>query len=204
MSNIWGYSNPGMRKSVQAIADEGRARPGIIRRKVFVSYHRADEEEVRKFIEDFRDFFIFKCVGITEAHDFINSRDPEYIKSRIRTEILGDTTVTMVLVGTCTKSRYFVDWEIYATLRDDKLNPRSALVGIALPYLGNTWDPPQRLADNIVEGNPGESYAFGIVYPTDGFALSRTVEQALVKRDKHSDLIKNARALQVANFQCPK
>ncbi len=202
MTYVPGVGFMNTRKSIQAIADEGRAKPGLIRRKVFVSYHRADEEEVRKFIEDFRDFFIFKCVGITENHDFIKSKDPEYIKSRIRTEILGDTSVTMVLVGTCTWSRHFVDWEISATLRDDKLNPLSALVGIALPHLGNTWKPPKRLSDNIVEKNPDASYAFGIVYPSDGYALSRVVEKALVNRDQHSSRKNNTRPLQEGNFAC--
>ncbi|WP_372493341.1 TIR domain-containing protein [Janibacter melonis] len=36
---------------------------------------------------------------------------------RIRTKYLGDSSVTIVLVGSCTWARRYVDWEVYSSLR---------------------------------------------------------------------------------------
>lgn len=44
-----------------------------------------------------------------------DSNNPEYIMRRIREEKLHDSTVTIVLIGNCTHSRRYVDWEIKAS-----------------------------------------------------------------------------------------
>lgn len=90
------------------------------KRKVFISYHRGDRAEVDAFIHKWADIegvFIPKALGVYDNEDFINSDNPEYIMNQIRSRYLGDSTVTIVLVGTCSHSRRFVDWELKTSLR---------------------------------------------------------------------------------------
>ncbi|MBN1655077.1 MAG: TIR domain-containing protein [Deltaproteobacteria bacterium] len=42
---------------------------------------------------------------------------PDYVMRRIRDEHLRDSTVTIVMIGNCTWSRKYVDWELQASLR---------------------------------------------------------------------------------------
>src|SRR5690349_9210002 len=78
------------------------------RRKCFVSYYGRDRQEVQTFLKDFGDVFIAKEIGVTDADDFIDSQDPEYVMSRIRAEHLGDSTVTLLMLGSCTHSRKYI------------------------------------------------------------------------------------------------
>src|SRR5690625_1135126 len=106
------------------------------RRKCFISYHHDDESEVQKFIQDFdhsRDVLIARGIGASMAGDIINSNNSDYIKNRIREKYLRDTTVTIVLIGKCTWSRKFVDWEVSASLRNTPTASRSGLLAITLP-----------------------------------------------------------------------
>jgi hypothetical protein len=54
------------------------------------------------------------------------------IRQKIRDEYLRDTTVTVVLIGKKTWKRKHVDWEIGASIRHTKLNPRLGLLWIFL------------------------------------------------------------------------
>jgi hypothetical protein len=83
-----------------------------IRRKVFISHYKGDRTEVDEFIERFGNqekVFIPYVLGANDNDDFINSTDPNYVMSQIRKRYLQDTTVTIVLVGSCTHSRRYVD-----------------------------------------------------------------------------------------------
>ena len=85
------------------------------RRKCFISYHHADEDEVQQFIQQFdhdRDVLIARGIGASMSGDIIDSTNTEYIKQQIRAKYLRDTTVTIVLIGQETWKRRFVDWEI--------------------------------------------------------------------------------------------
>ena len=105
-----------------------------MRRTVFISYYHGDQEAVNKFIRDFSDVFIPKAVGIKDGDFVFNSDNPQYIMRRIREEKLQDSTVTIVLIGRCTHSRRYVDWEIKASLQQGQTLP-NGLIGINLPYM---------------------------------------------------------------------
>src|SRR5205809_7957009 len=90
------------------------------RRKVFISFYQGDRAEVDDFIyqwSDLEEVFIPKALGTFDNEDFINSTNPEYVMGQIRKNYLGDSTVTIVLLGICTHSRRYVDWEIKSSLR---------------------------------------------------------------------------------------
>lgn len=54
---------------------------------------------------------------------------------KIREQKLEDSTVTIVLVGSCTHSRRYVDWEVKASLQQGQSLP-NGLITINLPYMG--------------------------------------------------------------------
>ena len=82
------------------------------RRKVFISHYKGDQMEVDAFIRNFSTAFIPKVLGANNNDDFINSTNTEYVMQRIREKYLQDSTVTIVLLGACTHSRRYIDWEI--------------------------------------------------------------------------------------------
>ena len=110
-----------------------------IKRKVFVSFHHNDQVEAEAFIEQWgnrQDVFIPKVLGVSDNDDFIGSTNPEYVMGQIRSKYLGDATVTITLIGQCTHSRRYVDWEIKSSLRRGESVP-NGLIGILLPSCAN-------------------------------------------------------------------
>ena len=65
-----------------------------VKHHCFVSYHDANSTAVKAFIDDFKDVFTAKTVGVTDADDFINSNESDYIMRCIREKYLTTTTVT--------------------------------------------------------------------------------------------------------------
>jgi hypothetical protein len=172
------------------------------RHKCFVSYHVDDEDEAATFIDDFGTVFIPTVIGVTEDDAFVDSDDTDYIMDQIREKYLSNSTVTIVLVGACTWSRRFVDWEIYSSLREYKDYGVSGLMGITLPSVANDSDRrlPPRLADNV-DGDQG--YARWRKYPSSASSLRGFIQEAFDARTSKVDLINNSRARKNYNSQCP-
>lgn len=105
----------------------------VQKRKVFISYYHGDQEAVNKFVRDFGDVFIPKTVGVKDGDFDFDSNDPQYIMRKIREQKLEDSTVTIVLVGSCTHSRRYVDWEVKASLQQGQSLP-NGLIAINLPW----------------------------------------------------------------------
>jgi len=84
----------------------------INRKKIFISHYKKDRNEVDAFVRTFSSVFIPKVLGANDNDDFIDSSNTDYVMQRIRDKYLGDSTVTIVLIGSCTHSRRYVDWEI--------------------------------------------------------------------------------------------
>ena len=190
-------------RRAQAIAERASARKvDATRHKCFVSYAVADVDEVTIFLEDFGAEFIPRSVGVTEEDDFVDSDDDEYIKRRIREEYLADSTVTIVLLGDCTWSRKFVDWELSSSLRDDSVNKRSGLLAMPLLSMANKARLPDRVRDNWVDGDIAASYASFRSYPASALALRQDIETAFQARDQKAELVDNTRSLRRANSPC--
>src|SRR5262249_29117035 len=84
---------PGRRPRPRGTILTGMMTPRV-RRKVFISYHHADSEEVERFLAAFRDAadcFIPKGIGVGMAGDIIDSTDKDYVMRRIRQEYLRDS-----------------------------------------------------------------------------------------------------------------
>lgn len=188
---------------LQRVADSASARKSdVTRHKCFVSYHVDDIAEVETFLNEFGTEFIPRSVGVTVEDDFVDSTDEDYIKQRIRELYLTDSTVTIVLLGSCTWARKFVDWEISSSLRNDANNKRSGLLVYPLPSMQNTAKLPNRVADNWTSGDEDGSYARYLTYPTSTTMIRSNIESAFGDRLSKANQVNNSRALRTANASC--
>jgi hypothetical protein len=170
------------------------------RRKVFISHYKDDRNEVDAFIHNFSHLFIPKVLGANNNDNFINSTNTDYVMQQIRERYLGDSTVTIVLLGSCTHSRRYVDWEIKSSLRQGQYTP-NGLMGIVLPSRDNSAHLPPRLAANW-KLNHDNCYARYWSYPKSGFQLAQWIEDAHQSRSLRSHLIVNSQEMMKYNGTC--
>ena len=177
----------------------------VKKRMVFISYYHGDQEAVNKFVRDFGDVFIPKTVGVKDGDFDFDSNDPQYIMRKIRENKLVDSTVTIVLVGTCTHSRRYVDWEVKASLQQGSSLP-NGLIAINLPYMGNIGAMPPRVSENVIrdENNNDVGYARYYSYPSSKEQLRRWIEDAFEARTSRAKLIKNSNEMMKYNAKCKK
>jgi hypothetical protein len=101
--------------------------------RVFISYHHAldqwAKDELQKWNEQ-HGLFTDMSVNSNEVDDSLST---ERIREIIRDDYLRDSTVTIVLVGTGTCGRKHVDWEIYSSMFNGKVNKQSGIFAIQLP-----------------------------------------------------------------------
>ena len=71
--------------------------------------------------------------GSVDTGDIDDNLPAETIREKIRDEYLKDTTVTILLVGTETKNRKHIDWELYSSMHNGKVNKKSGILVIQLP-----------------------------------------------------------------------
>ncbi|HRJ12896.1 MAG TPA: TIR domain-containing protein [Alphaproteobacteria bacterium] len=126
-------------------------RPSLFpKRKVFISYHHANEQAYCDWLRTnlSSELEIFTDRSLTEA---IRSDDAEYVNRRIREDYILGSSVTIVLCGSETYKRKYVDWEIYSTLHHEH-----ALLGLWLPTAARNTENkilvPNRLYENIESG----------------------------------------------------
>ena len=81
------------------------------------------------------DIFIDASV---DTGDIDENLSDQSIRQKIRDEYLRDSTVTILLVGTETKNRKHIDWEIYSSMYDGQVNKKSGVLVIQLPSTGCT------------------------------------------------------------------
>ena len=62
-------------------------------RRVFVTYHHADQAEVGSFIDSFDvEFHEMRAIGVSDEDDFIDSSDTDYVLRRIREKYITGTS----------------------------------------------------------------------------------------------------------------
>jgi hypothetical protein len=174
------------------------------KRKIFISFYQGDRAEVDAFIHRWADdegVFIAKALGISDNDDFIDSTDTAYVMSRIRERYLSDSTVTVVLLGTCTHSRRYVDWELKTSLRLGGYTP-NGVMGILLPsgYPDGVALPP-RLQANWNKENR-DCYARYYWYPESADQLRGWIEDAFQARTSRAAFIQNSSDMMKYNAKC--
>jgi hypothetical protein len=120
---------------------------------------------------------------------------------RIRELHIEDSTVTIVLIGSCTHSRRYIDWEIKASLRQGEDFPPNGLLGITLPSTNGSAHLPERFALNYNEKQE-KSYALYCPYPQNAEQLRGWIEEAFQRRSSRAQLIKNDQDKWSNNHKC--
>ena len=169
------------------------------KRKVFISHFKADRADVDVFIDSFQDVFIPKVLGANDNDEFINSTNTDYVMQRIREKYLENSTVTIVLVGSCTHSRRYVDWEIKSSLQQGIYLP-NGLLGIAIPRGTSSAHLPERFKANWNED--GSGYAKFMPYPTSQQQLWKWIDDAYQARTTRANLINNPKEMMGNNAKC--
>ena len=105
----------------------------------------------------------------------VNSEDLPYVNRVIRENYIKGSSITIVLCGSETAKRRFVDWEIASTLHYEH-----ALLGILIPGIlpaaNGKYLVPDRLHENIESG-----YALFSLWPSSLAELKALIEKALYK-----------------------
>jgi len=160
--------------------------------KVFVSYHHANDQV---YYDQFSALFseVYDIITDRSVDRIFRSNDVQYQRARIRKKYIKGTSLTVVLCGTESWKRKFIDWEICATL-----NMRHALLGIVLPSQPrNRWNQywwPDRLSDNLRTG-----YAHWIYWTEDPDTLKVAIDAARL-RSRKTNLIDNSRPTMKRNL----
>lgn len=100
---------------------------------VFVSFHHDNDQGYKDTLvawAEENDVFIDDSVDMGEIPD---DWTPQQIRTYIRDHHLKSSTVTILLVGTETKKRKHVDWELYSSMYDGAVNKKSGIIVIMLP-----------------------------------------------------------------------
>jgi len=104
--------------------------------RLFISYHHANDQVYKDELVKFNEAHQIFIDGSVDTGDIDDDLDDETIRQKIRDQYLRDTTVTIVLVGTGTRYRKHVDWEIHSSMYDGTINKRSGILVITLPTTG--------------------------------------------------------------------
>lgn len=103
--------------------------------KVFISYHHKNDQLYKRKLSDLNEsynLFIDKSVDTGDVSENLSDED---IRQKIRDNYLQDSSVTILLLGTETKCRKHIDWELYSSMYNGKVNKQSGILVINLPSI---------------------------------------------------------------------
>ena len=107
--------------------------------RVFISYHHANDQWYKDTLVKFgKEYKIFDDYSV-DTGDISDDLTTDQIRETIRDEYLRDSTVTILLVGTETKHRKYVDWELYSSMYDGKINKKSGIIVVQLPSVNPSY-----------------------------------------------------------------
>jgi hypothetical protein len=107
--------------------------------RVFISYHHANDQFYKEELLRVNTLSPIFIDGSVDTGDISDGLDDQAIREKIRDEYLKDTTITILLVGTETKNRKHIDWEIYSSMFDGKKNKKSGILVVTLPSTNCTY-----------------------------------------------------------------
>ena len=121
--------------------------------KIFISYYHKNDQRYKDELVKFgttNSIFIDASVDTGDIPDYLPD---ERIREIIRDKYLRDSTVTIVLVGTETKRRKHIDWEIYSSMYDGAVNKKSGILIINLPGVSDRCSVAHDYEKEIVYPN---------------------------------------------------
>lgn len=179
--------------------------PLVVKRRVFISYCHRDQTEAQNFVYAWRNVFSARALGMAFTDDMVNSDNAEYVMSRIRANYLGDSSVTVLLVGTCMHSRRFIDWELKASLQRGASMPNGVVAfllpsainhnGRQFPHLPERFEMNYRLNDLT-------TYARYWYMPSTEAEMRERIETAYSSRTTLANNIVNPNERMMRNIDC--
>lgn len=104
-----------------------------MKHRVFISYHHANDQFYKdELVHWGEENDIFEDWSV-DTGDIPDELTDEQIRVKIRDEYLRDSRVTILLVGTETRNRKHVDWELYSSMHNTQQNKKSGIIVILLP-----------------------------------------------------------------------
>lgn len=107
--------------------------------KVFISYQHNNDQSYKEELLRLNTKNAIFIDGSVDTGDIDEKLTDIRIREKIRDEYLRDSTVTILLVGTETKNRKHVDWELYSSMFDGTLNKKSGILVINLPSINSIY-----------------------------------------------------------------
>lgn len=107
--------------------------------KVFISYHHANDQWYKNELLRLNRIYEIFIDSSVDTGDIDDNLPDDRIREIIRDEYLRDSTVTILLVGVETKNRKHIDWELYSSMYDGKVNKKSGVLIINLPSTNCTY-----------------------------------------------------------------
>ena len=104
-----------------------------MKHRVFISYHHDNDQPYKDYLCELNtrhDIFIDCSVDTSTISENLSD---ELIRQNIRDNYLRNSTVTILLVGAQTRYRKHVDWELFSSMIDGKMNKKSGILVINLP-----------------------------------------------------------------------
>ena len=92
--------------------------------KVFISYHHENDQWAKDALLECNEEHNIFIDAPVDTGDISDKLSDEQIRIKIRDEYLRDSTVTILLVGTETKNRKHIDWELYSSMIDGAKNKK--------------------------------------------------------------------------------
>lgn len=110
----------------------------VPKHKVFISYHHMNDQDYKNSLCTLaRMYNIFEDASVNTG-GISDELTDQQIRTIIRDDYLRDSSVTIVLVGTETKYRKHVDWEIYSSMYNGAKNKKSGILVINLPSINGS------------------------------------------------------------------
>ena len=107
--------------------------------KVFISFHHDNDQDYKDYLSSIAELYEVFIDKSVEIGDINEDDSDETIRQIIRDDYLDDSTVTIVLVGTETRNRKHIDWEIFSSMYDGQKNKKSGILVIQLPSVASTY-----------------------------------------------------------------
>jgi hypothetical protein len=157
------------------------------KRKVFISYHHGNDQWAYDLFSQWygEKYELFSDQSLNGK---IRSDDAEYVNRAIREDHIVGSSITIVLCGSETWKRKYVDWEIHSTLYN-----KHALLGLdlasAIKNAARNTIIPDRLYDNL---RTGYAHCVPLATIRDAEHLKLVIEEAITK-SKNTGAIDNSR-----------
>ena len=105
--------------------------------KVFITYHHENDQYYKNSLLKINSQYNIFIDRSVDTGDISEDLDDAIVRRIIRDGYLQDSSVTILLVGTETRYRKHVDWELHSSMIDGSVNKKSGVLVVNLPPVDN-------------------------------------------------------------------